>query len=119
MHTLKFLDFTDNQLSGSVSSFVFNMSSISDIRLTNNRLSGELPKNIGSYLPYLKALFLDKNMLHGKIPSALSNCKQLQQLHLQFNNLSGAIPKEIGNLTMLKWIDLGYNKLHGMFHNAI
>ncbi|KAH9648335.1 protein kinase domain-containing protein [Citrus sinensis] len=119
MHTLKFLDSTDNQLSGSVSSFVFNMSSILDIRLTNNRLSGELPKNICNYLPHLKALFLDKNMFHGKIPSALSKCKQLQQLNLQFNNLSGAIPKEIGNLTMLKGIDLGYNKLHGEIPHEI
>ncbi|GAY69558.1 hypothetical protein CUMW_288820 [Citrus unshiu] len=95
------------------------MSSILDIRLTNNRLSGELPKNICNYLPYLKALFLDKNMLHGKIPSALSKCKQLQQLNLQFNNLSGAIPKEIGNLTMLKGIYLEYNKLHSEIPHEI
>ncbi|XP_052289843.1 probable LRR receptor-like serine/threonine-protein kinase At3g47570 isoform X5 [Citrus sinensis] len=119
MHRLKFLDFTDNQLSGSVSSFVFNMSSILDIRLTNNRLSGELPKNICNYLPHLKALFLDKNMFHSKIPSALSKCKQLQQLNLQFNNLSGAIPKEIGNLTRLKGIYLGANKLHGEIPHEI
>ncbi|GAY68820.1 hypothetical protein CUMW_267190 [Citrus unshiu] len=119
MHTLKFLDFTDNQLSGSVSSFVFNMSSIVEIRLTNNRFSGELPKNICNYLPHLKALFLDKNMFHSKIPSALSKCKQLQQLNLQFNNLSGAIPKEIGNLTMLKGISLLCNKLHGEIPHEI
>ncbi|GAY68824.1 hypothetical protein CUMW_267200, partial [Citrus unshiu] len=106
-------------LSGSVSSSVFNMSSILVIRLTNNIFSGELPKNICNYLPYLKALFLNKNMFHCKIPSALSKCKTLQILLLQFNNLSGAIPKEIGNLTRLKGIYLGDNKLHGEIPHEI
>ncbi|ESR34611.1 hypothetical protein CICLE_v10007091mg, partial [Citrus x clementina] len=104
MHTLKLLDFSDNQLFGSLSSFIFNMSSMTTIDLSINRLSGELPANICKYHLYLKELFLDKNMFHGRIPSTLSKCKQLEELNLGFNNLSGAILKEIGNLTKLKEI---------------
>ncbi|GAY59970.1 hypothetical protein CUMW_198490 [Citrus unshiu] len=104
MHTLKLLDFSDNRLFGSLSSFIFNMSSMTTIDLSINRLSGELPANICKYHPYLKELFLDKNMFHGRIPSTLSKCKQLEELNLGFHNLSGAIPNEIGNLTKLKEI---------------
>ncbi|KAJ4718183.1 Receptor-like protein kinase [Melia azedarach] len=52
-------------------------------------------------------------MLHGKIPSTLSECKQLVQLSLSINNFSGVIPKEIGNLTNLKELSLGFNLLRG------
>ena len=114
MHKLKFLDFSDNQLSGSLSSFTFNFSSILDIRLDRNKLSGELPLNICNYLHFLKVLFLAENMFHGQIPLALSKCKQLQLLNLGFNKLSGAIPKEIGNFITLRTISLRNNKLRGI-----
>lgn len=114
MHKLKFLDFSDNQLSGSLSSITFNLSSVLDIRLDSDKLSGELPVNICNYLHYLKVLFLAKNMFHGQIPLALSKCKRLQLLNLGFNKLSGAIPKEISNLTILRKISLRNNKLRGI-----
>ncbi|KAH9648329.1 protein kinase domain-containing protein [Citrus sinensis] len=119
MHKLKFLDFSDNQLSGYLSSITFNLSSILDLSLDTNKLSGELPVNICNYLHYLKVLFWAKNMFHGQIPLALSKCKQLQLLNLGFNKLSGAIPKEIGNLTMLRKISLRNNKLRGEIPHKI
>lgn len=115
IYTLNFLDLSDNQFSSSFSSFISNKSSLQVIDLHNNRISSELPADICDYFPYLEIFYLTGNMFHGEIPSTLSKCKQLQRVSFSFNQFSGIIPKEIGNLTKLKELFLGHNKLQGMF----
>ncbi|ESR63269.1 hypothetical protein CICLE_v10013944mg [Citrus x clementina] len=113
MYTLKYVNFRGNQLSGAFPSFIFNKSSLQDLDFSYNALSGEIPANICSNLPFLESISLSQNMFHGGIPSTLSNCKYLEILSLSINNLLGAIPKEIGNLTKLKELYLGYSGLQG------
>ncbi|KAH9686895.1 protein kinase domain-containing protein [Citrus sinensis] len=113
MYTLKFVGLRGNQLSGAFPFFIFNKSSLQDLDLSDNALSGEIPANICSSLPFLEYFSLSQNMFHGGIPSALSKCTYLQILGLSFNDFSGAIPKEIGNLTKLQELYLGRNRLQG------
>ncbi|KAJ4718184.1 Receptor-like protein kinase [Melia azedarach] len=112
IRTLRALHLFDNQLSGSFPS-LNNVSSLVSLDFTNNSLTGQLPANICNYFPFLRGLYLSRNMFHGEIPSILSECKQLVDLSLSINNFSGSIPKEIGNLTNLKVSYLGFNLLKG------
>ena len=58
-------------------------------------------------------------MFHGGIPSALSKCTYLQILVLSFNDFSGAVPKDIGNLSKLKELYLGRNRLQGANNHGV
>ncbi|KAH9714631.1 protein kinase domain-containing protein [Citrus sinensis] len=129
IYTLKYVSFRENQLSGAFSSFIFNKSSLQHLDFSHNTLSGEIPANICSSLPFLDFLSLQENMLHGGIPSTLSNCTYLQKLgeiprefgnladlermSLSENNLQGGIPRELGNLTKLEILQLFRNNLTG------
>ena len=42
-----FLDLSDNELSGSIPSFIGNMTSLIELNLDNNQLDGELPISLG------------------------------------------------------------------------
>ncbi|KAH9753574.1 protein kinase domain-containing protein [Citrus sinensis] len=112
-YTLKDVSFRENQLTGVFPSFIFNKSSLQHLDFSRNTLSGEIPANICSSLPFLDYLYLSKNMLHGGIPSTLSNCTYLRILSLAYNDFSGAVPKDIGNLTKLMGLYLGRNRLQG------
>ena len=90
------------------------MPSLQVIDFGHNSLSGNLQENIFDYLPNLEVFYLHDNSFEGEIPATLSKCKNLQYFALSLNYFSRIILKEIGNLTKLKEIYLGYNKLQGM-----
>ena len=64
-------------------------------------------------LKSLKVLFLSHNRLSGDIPKELGNLSSLAGLFLNDNQLSGDIPKELGNLTNLESLALNNNRLTG------
>ena len=74
---------------------------VTELLLSGNRLSGEIPVELGS-LAYLLELHLDRNKLTGGIPPELGNLANLQELLLFDNGLSGEIPPELGNLANLQ-----------------
>ena len=80
--------------------------------LSENRLSGELPAELGN-LSRLRELILDNNQLTGGIPPELGNLANLEGLHLVRNRLSGPIPPELGSLTSLKELRIWGNELKG------
>ncbi|KAJ0018117.1 hypothetical protein Pint_11752 [Pistacia integerrima] len=106
----------NNSFYGSLPEELAHLQRLKHLRLSVNRLSGELPESIFDNLPHLELLYLSYNMLQGKLPSTLSKCKKLQYLSLGVNYFTGAIPKEIGNLTQLKRMYLGNNKLRGTIY---
>jgi len=56
---------------------------------------------------------LTNSRLTGKIPPDIGNLTNLIKLHLGGNELTGSIPVEIGNLTNLTYLGLSDNKLSG------
>ena len=81
------------------------------LRLSNNNLSGTLPKELGN-LDQLTEIHLQSNNLSGTLPKELGNLDQLTEIRLQSNNLSGPIP-DLSALTALEELNLSANQLSG------
>ena len=99
---------------------------VTELRLSENELKGELPTELGN-LDNLRFLNLQGNqlgniagtghpggsLLSSSIPSELGNLSSLVTLNLRDNDLSGEIPAQLGNLDSLKWLYLSGNSLSG------
>ncbi|PHT31144.1 hypothetical protein CQW23_27481 [Capsicum baccatum] len=100
--------------------------------ISNNKIRGKLPPNIGSIFPNLfvsimsnnmlevsdninnfENLYLDGNNFSGPIPQKLSTALFLSSLDLSENNLSGNIPAWLGNISSLRSLALSRNHLKG------
>ena len=99
-------------LSGSIPVGLGALSSLTNLRLSNNQLTGSIPAELGN-LSNLSSLSLWNNLLTGSIPAELGNLSNLTFLRLNWNELTGAIPEELGNLTKLESLYLGGNRLSG------
>ncbi|KAJ8551694.1 hypothetical protein K7X08_021709 [Anisodus acutangulus] len=60
--------------------------------ISNNRIQGQLPPNIGSIFPNLVELTMSNNLLEGLLPSSLGDMKDLQFLDMSYNKLTGDLP---------------------------
>ena len=63
------------------------------INLSNNNLSGELPKELGN-LVHLEKLNLFRNKITGAIPTTIGSMKSLKSINIAFNKIVGKIPSE-------------------------
>jgi EIX receptor 1/2 len=118
------LDFSNNLFQGSINtSFCGTNGSIRNrylryLDLSNNSLSGELP-NCWANMPYLIRLDLAYNNFSGRIDSIGSICNfmkseyMLQMLHLENNNFTGELPSSLMNCTSLTVLDVGENRVSG------
>lgn len=85
---------------------------VSALRLSNNNLGGQIPKEIGS-IEFLSHFWASNNQLTGLIPTEMGDLSELTTLHLNENNLSGSIPDKIGELSHLNSLLLYKNRLTG------
>lgn len=111
--SFKILSLFVNNLTGSIPSGIFNISSLQSISLSANDLYGNLPMDMCDRIPNLNGLYLSYNQLSGQIPTSLHKCAKLQLISLSYNEFIGSIPKDIGNLSELEVLYLGQNYLTG------
>ncbi|ESR45082.1 hypothetical protein CICLE_v10003246mg, partial [Citrus x clementina] len=132
-------------LTGTISLSIGNLTHLSHLNLSHNRLSGEFPSSLSSN--YIKIIDLSSNHFQGKIPSTIFRLTQnlitfnvsnnsfnyltgslpddiytatsLEQLSLSFNHISGSIKNGIVNLTSLKFLELYSNSLTGLIPRDI
>ena len=103
-----------------------NATRVTGINLYNDSLAGRIPAAIGN-LTELITLNMGYNRLNGTIPNEITNLHALEvmdfysQTGIDYQNggLTGPIPANIGNMTALKQIQLGYNKLTGSIPSSI
>lgn len=98
---------------------IWSITSLRTLGLSNNRLTGTIPPEIGN-LVNLEWLDLSDrpgrdgdNQLTGPIPPEIGNLTKLTRLDLSENRLSGSIPVEIGQLGELESLWLFGNRLSG------
>ncbi|CAA0817655.1 receptor like protein 15 [Striga hermonthica] len=89
-----------------------NLFLVISIDLSNNTLSGDIPREITS-LVELRSLNLSRNNLTGSIPDNIGSMKQLESLDFSMNSLSGNIPGSITSMSFLNSLNLSYNHLTG------
>ncbi|XP_061342036.1 receptor-like protein EIX2 [Gastrolobium bilobum] len=106
------IDFSSNNLSGTVPSEIFMLTRLQLMNLSHNRLVGTIPDEIGNMKP-LESIDLSSNRLSGQIPQAMSGLSFLGYLNLSFNNLMGKIPSgtQLQGFTNLSY--MGNNELCG------
>ncbi|CAL4933645.1 unnamed protein product [Urochloa decumbens] len=126
-----------NDLYGTIPEGIGNLTSLTLLRIMNNkRLTGSIPRSIGQLkqlvvldlgilgldgaipaeignLTRLEDLSLGGNSLTGSIPPEIGRLEKVTSLYLSGNNLTGSIPREIGNITELQIISLADNHLEG------
>ncbi|CAI0416300.1 unnamed protein product [Linum tenue] len=108
------IDLKLNQLSGSISPHIGNLSFLTHLILNNNTISGEIPPEIGR-LTRLQQLVLVQNSISGTIPPNLSACSNLTMLRVGNNGLSGEIPTQLCNLMNLQLLSIHFNNFTGNF----
>ncbi|KVH92605.1 Concanavalin A-like lectin/glucanase, subgroup [Cynara cardunculus var. scolymus] len=99
-------------LSGTLSPSIGNLTNLHIVLLQNNNITGPIPPEIGK-LKNLQTLDLSNNHFTNEIPSSLGHLNALQYMKLSNNSLSGPIPDSIASMTQLALVDLSFNNLSG------
>ncbi|KAM7473300.1 hypothetical protein LguiB_020543 [Lonicera macranthoides] len=106
------LNLSHQNIFGTISPHIGNLSFLRFIKLQVNHFHGEIPQQIG-YLYRLRLLNLSYNILGGPLPVNLSHCFNFRALYLGDNHLVGIIPAELGSLKNLSLLHLRSNNLTG------
>ncbi|KAJ8775020.1 hypothetical protein K2173_020024 [Erythroxylum novogranatense] len=116
--SIRYFDISTNHFNGSANAALCeNIPNIQVLNLGNNRFSGGISTNFGSCTSLLQ-LFLNGNNLSGSFPEILLQLKLLNQLHLQENWFSGPVSVGIENLSDLVELDLSTNLFSGALPDA-
>ena len=110
--TLETLNFTSNNIAGSIISEIGELASLKELYLANNLLEESIPHSVGS-LTKLKHLDLSANSLRGTIPFEMGKLKAIGTLDLSWNMLVGPLPHEVSELQTLVTLDVSHNMLGG------
>ncbi|KAJ9556596.1 hypothetical protein OSB04_011210 [Centaurea solstitialis] len=102
---------SENNLTGSLPSRLFQSRSLSILALSRNNFSGELPENIGN-AGAIMIFILSGNKFSEQIPKSIKNIYQLRLLDFSENKFSGEVP-DFGENPFLPYIRFSYNELSG------
>lgn len=102
-----YIQLSDNKLSGEIPPEIGNMKKMSMMHLGANEFSGRLPSEIGQ--AHLVVLNVSQNKFSGEIPKQIGHLKCLLNLDLSFNNFSGPFPVSFSNLHDLSKFNISYN----------
>ncbi|KAK9138620.1 hypothetical protein Sjap_009214 [Stephania japonica] len=89
-----------------------NIRFASGIDLSSNKLSGNIPPEIGN-LSLIHTLNLSHNCLAGSIPETFSRLQSMESLDLSYNHLTGPIPAQLVDLNFLSNFSVAHNDLSG------
>jgi len=105
------ISLASNNLVGELPSEISSLSSLQNLHLYENTLTGNLLNE--NVCTDLEILDLSKNELTGTIAFMSKACEKLTSLKLANNRFSGSLPLALKSLTKLQILDLNSNKLTG------
>ncbi|KAL2951220.1 hypothetical protein AAZX31_19G035300 [Glycine max] len=105
------LGIPSQNLSGTLSPSIGNLTNLQTVVLQNNNITGPIPSEIGK-LSKLQTLDLSDNFFSGEIPPSMGHLRSLQYL-LNNNSFDGQCPESLANMAQLAFLDLSYNNLSG------
>ncbi|KAK1550814.1 hypothetical protein Q3G72_025319 [Acer saccharum] len=92
---------------------------LTSLEFSNNFLHGNIPIQVGAYLPMLRNLNISINDFDGCIPSSIGDMKQLSFLDLSYNKLSSGILEHLAESCInLQYLVLSNNSLEGQIFSA-
>lgn len=101
----------DMNLKGPMLEYMSSLSSLRLFSIPNSDISGSIPPNFVDEHPELTDLVLTDNILSGQLPS-VDRLVSLTNLDVAENELTGTIPDSIGSGALEK-LDLSFNRLTG------
>ncbi|XP_074336437.1 LRR receptor-like serine/threonine-protein kinase RPK2 isoform X2 [Apium graveolens] len=106
---------SENDLTGPLNNLLgsCNKSFRMIINVSNNRLSGQLPSDIGVACKFLKILDVSNNQISGIIPPSIGDLNSLVKLDLSWNKLLGQVPFDLSLMKNLRYLSLAGNHLNG------
>ncbi|XP_028768679.1 protein NSP-INTERACTING KINASE 1-like [Neltuma alba] len=111
-HFVIALGIPSQNISGTLSPSIGNLTNLRTVLLQDNNISGTIPSEFGR-LQKLETLDLSDNSFSGQLPDSFSQMNSLHYLRLNNNSLSGEIPSSLANMTQLAFLDISYNNLSG------
>jgi len=99
MHVTK-IDFTDNNLQGSMPNEIGYLTNLISLDLKRNLLTGTIPESF-MYLESITSIRLDENLLTGEIPTQLAKLNNLEKFRLEMNSLSGTVSSDFCSTSSL------------------
>ncbi|KAL8239811.1 hypothetical protein R6Q59_016378, partial [Mikania micrantha] len=109
---LEVLKLKDNSFRGVID--MRYKSNIQVLDMSRNHITGTIPDNLQSLIPYIRYLNFSSNELDGVIPTSMLDLTRLWILDLSNNKLSGEVPKGLfTNLSTMEILKLSNNTLYG------
>ncbi|XP_024992601.1 probable LRR receptor-like serine/threonine-protein kinase RFK1 [Cynara cardunculus var. scolymus] len=101
-----------NRLTGEIPPELGNITTLTKLDLEANQLSGTVPRDLGRLIN-LKSLILSSNRLTGRLPTALGQLGNLTNFRINENNFNGLIPDFIQNWRLLSRLEIMASGLGG------
>ncbi|CAI0404329.1 unnamed protein product [Linum tenue] len=112
LQRVRSLEINQQDLVGTLSPHIGNLSFLQAISLDNNTFKGGIPAEIGNLLN-LQELNITRNSLDGELPDNITQCSELRIIRLHLNHLQGRIPLGLGSLSKLEVFRINDNNMTG------
>lgn len=113
-HQVKSIQLAQRRLQGSITPLLGQLSSLSYLNLSFNRLTGLLPAELGGCTSLAELAINDNQLIGGSLPREFANLTRLKVLSAGGNNLTGELPPL--PLPLLHHLNLSTNNLQGQLN---
>ncbi|XP_056176525.1 receptor-like protein 6 [Syzygium oleosum] len=106
---------SNNKIYGELSPEMCQLSSISMLDLSKNKLTGVIPPCLRNLSKTLRVLSLHGNDLHGRFPQLWNDECELFMIDLSDNQLQASLPRGLANCSSLEFLNFGNNQIVDTF----